>query len=78
MKSIAERWEQKVVDALYDGDMLLSDLARKVKLSTGTVRQILGTLIVCGEVEVREVPDRSGDKGRLKTLYGLAYTKKAA
>lgn len=74
--NLVSRWENRVVDGLYEGETTAADLARKTRLSGGNVRNILGTLINSGEVEARIVPDRSGEPGRVETRYSLVRTQR--
>lgn len=76
MNIVTEKWECRVADALFDGECTASDLSRKAHLSIGTIRNILGSLINKGEVENRIVSDRSGEPGRIQTLYSLVRTQR--
>lgn len=76
MNVIKEKWECRVADALFEGECTASDISRKAHLSIGTVRNILGSLINKGEVENRVAPDRSGEMGRIQTLYSLVRTQR--
>lgn len=70
------RNESRIADALYDGELTASDLARRLRLGSATVRAGLDALIGAGEVESRLVPDRSGEPGRVETRYSLARTQR--
>ncbi len=76
MNIVTDRWEARVADALFEGECTVSELSRKAKLSVSTVRNVLGSLINKGEVENRMAPDRSGEPGRVQTLYSLVRTQR--
>lgn len=78
MNLFTQRNECRIADALHEGETTVAELARKSKLSVSTIRNILGVLILRGEVESRRVPDRSGEPGRVETRYSLMRTKRIA
>ncbi len=68
--------ELRVADTLMEGEATASFLSSETGLCIRTIRGVLGQLIVRGEVEARTVSDRSGEFGRIQTLYSLVRTQR--
>ncbi len=68
--------ENRVVDLLMDGEATASFLCSHSGLCIRTIRGVLGQMVMRGEVEVRTAADRSGEVGRIQTLYALAKTQR--